>query len=117
MKLQEELLYHPNVVRCYRAFQKDDYFCIMMEYVGHQTLDDLTLPLIKQSQVVNLIIQLSIGLKHLKNNRIIHRDIKPNNILISEKGILKIADFGISKKVSRFGGGKTCIGTPYYSAP
>ena len=35
MKLQEELLYHPNVVRCYCAFQKDDYFCIMMEYVGH----------------------------------------------------------------------------------
>ena len=40
-----------------------------------------------------------MGLKHLKNNKIIHRDIKPNNILISQKGLLKIADFGISKQL------------------
>ena len=88
-----------------------------MEYVGHQTLDDLTLPLTKQSQIVNLIIQLSMGLKHLKNNHIIHRDIKPNNILISDKGLLKIADFGVSKQVTPTNAGKTCLGTPFYSAP
>lgn len=70
-----------------------------MEYVGHRSLNDLVFPLEDVSQVVNLIIQLAMGLKHLKNNRIIHRDIKPNNILISEKGLLKIADFGISKQI------------------
>jgi len=88
-----------------------------MEYVGHQTLDDLTLPLTNQSQIVNLIIQLCMGLKHLKHNHIIHRDIKPNNILISDKGLLKIGDFGVSKQVTPTNGGKTCLGTPYYLAP
>jgi serine/threonine protein kinase len=116
-KIQEALYYHPNVVRCYKSFRKEDSFYILMEYVGHQTLDDLTLPLVRQPQIVNLIIQICMGLKHLKNNHIIHRDIKPNNILISDKGLLKIGDFGVSKLVTPSNGGKTCLGTPYYSAP
>ena len=70
-----------------------------MELVGHQSLEDLSLPLRNEKQIVNLIIQVTMGLKHLKNNNIIHRDIKPSNILISDKGLLKIADFGISKQL------------------
>ena len=58
-----------------------------------------------------------MGLKHLKNNKIIHRDIKPNNILISAKGLLKIADFGISKQLKSTFQTRTCLGTPYYAAP
>ena len=88
-----------------------------MEYVGHQSLDDLSLPLRSERQIVNLIIQLAMGLKHLKNNKIIHRDIKPNNILVSAKGLLKIADFGISKQLKSTFQAKTCLGTPYYAAP
>ena len=88
-----------------------------MEYVGHHSLDDLPLPLRNEKQIINLIIQIAMGLKHLKNNKIIHRDIKPNNILISEKGLLKIADFGISKQLKSVIQAKTCLGTPYYAAP
>ena len=88
-----------------------------MEYVGHHSLDDLPLPLRNEKQIVNLIIQIAMGLKHLKNNKIIHRDIKPNNILISEKGLLKIADFGISKQLKSVIQAKSCLGTPYYAAP
>ena len=58
-----------------------------------------------------------MGLRHLKNNKIIHRDIKPNNILISEKGLLKIADFGISKQLRSNIKAQSCLGTPYYAAP
>ena len=88
-----------------------------MEYVGHQSLDDLTLPLRNERQIVNLIIQIAMGLKHLKNNKIIHRDIKPNNILISQKGLLKIADFGISKQLKSAIQTQSCLGTPLYAAP
>lgn len=87
-----------------------------MEYVGHTTLADLPLPL-TEKQIVNYIIQVTLGLKHLKNNKIIHRDIKPSNILISEKGLLKISDFGISKQVKDHEKTESCLGTPYYTAP
>lgn len=79
----KECLYHPNVVRCYSSFRNNDHFYILMEYAGHRTLDDLVLPLINEKQIVNLIIQLCLGLKHLKSKKIVHRDIKPNNIIIS----------------------------------
>jgi serine/threonine protein kinase len=88
-----------------------------MEYVGHSSLNDISFPLANQRQVVSLIIQLAMGIKHLKNNKIIHRDIKPSNILISDKGILKIADFGISKQLNETTMAKTCLGTPFYAAP
>lgn len=88
-----------------------------MEYVGHSSLNDVPTPLSNEAQIVNLIIQLGLGLKHLKNNKIVHRDIKPSNILISEKGLLKLADFGISKQLDSSGRAKTCLGTPFYAAP
>lgn len=115
--LLSQCVYHPNVVRCYSSFRKGDDFFIVMEYVGHSSLNDISLPLGNQRQVVSLVIQLAMGIKHLKNNKIIHRDIKPSNILISDKGILKIADFGISKQLNETALARTCLGTPFYAAP
>jgi serine/threonine protein kinase len=92
-----DCFYHPNIVRCYSSFHNQDHFYILMEYVGYRTLDDLSVPLNNQKQIVNLIIQLSLGLKHLKDKKVVHRDIKPTNIIISDKGLLKIVDFGISR--------------------
>lgn len=80
-------------------------------------MDDLELPLTNSEQITNAVIQLAMGLKHLKNNGVVHRDIKPSNIVISEKGLLKITDFGISKHLGSQNQAKTCIGTPYYTAP
>ncbi len=87
-----------------------------MEYAGHRTLDDLSLPLCLP-QLVHVIVQLSLALKHLKANRIIHRDLKPCNVIISDKGLLKLADFGISKALGESGVAKSVLGTPYYTAP
>jgi len=81
--LMEGCAFHPNVVTCYYSFRKDNDFHIMMEYAGHRTLYDVELPLINDKQIVNLIIQLCLGLKHLKSRKIVHRDIKPKNIIVS----------------------------------
>ena len=112
-----DCLYHPNVVRCFSSYRKKDHFYIFMEYVGFRTLDDLSVPLTNEKQIINLIIQLCLGLKHLKNKKIVHRDLKPSNILISDKGLLKIADFGISRVIEYDNQAKTMLGTPFYTAP
>lgn len=88
-----------------------------MEYAGHLSLNDIPMPLSNQPQIVNLTIQIAMGLKHLHHNRILHRDIKPNNIIISPTGLLKIADFGISKQIPSLAQANTCLGTPFYAAP
>ena len=69
-------MYHPNVVRCYSSFRKDDCFYIVMEYAGHRTLNDLVLPL-QLPQLIHVLAQLALALKHLQANRIVHRDLKP----------------------------------------
>ena len=115
--LMQSCLYHPNVVRCYSCVRKEGRFYILMEFAGHRTLEDLAGPLGDQKQIVNLVIQLCLGLKHLKSRRIVHRDLKPSNIIISDKGLLKIADFGISKAIAHDNAAKTVLGTPFYTAP
>jgi NIMA (never in mitosis gene a)-related kinase len=71
--------------------------------------------LLQEELIMNLFIQLSQGLNYLHNNKIIHRDIKPQNIFINEEGVLKLADFGISKAMD-FTQEKalTLVGTPFY---
>lgn len=53
--------------------------------------------LLEEELIMNWFIQLVQGLQYLHNNKIIHRDIKPQNIFINDEGVLKLADFGISK--------------------
>ncbi len=91
-------LNHPNIVEMYDVGEDNGDFYIVMEYIEGRNLKqlvkrrgNLTLP-----EVVDIMLQLTDGLSHAHDSYIIHRDIKPQNILILDSGLVKITDFGIA---------------------
>ena len=96
------LLNHPNIVQIYDVGEDDGNFYIVMEYIKGQTLKQLikkrgklTVP-----ETVDIISQLTDGLAHAHDSYIIHRDIKPQNIMILDDGMVKITDFGIAMAIN-----------------
>lgn len=114
-------LSHPNIVNIYDVGQENDVYYIVMEYIEGQTLKEF----IKQEaplpidQAVTIAIMICDGLQHAHEKGIIHRDIKPHNIIITETGMVKVADFGIAKAISKktitYGG--NIVGSVHYIAP
>lgn len=91
-------LIHPNIVALYDALIEKNNFYLVMEYVKGSTLKEYYRRGANRSleESINIIFQCAKALDYAHNNGIIHRDIKPNNILISENGEAKITDFGIA---------------------
>lgn len=126
-ELEEEVkllrnLSHPNIVRYLGTAREDNALNILMEFVPGGSIASLlgkfgsfTEPVIRMYTK-----QLLLGLEYLHNNGIMHRDIKGANILVDNKGCIKLADFGASKKVVELAtvtGAKSMKGTPYWMAP
>lgn len=93
---------HPNIVGIYDVGEDDGNYYIVMEYVEGQTLKSLikrrgSLTLL---EVVDIMTQLTSGIEHAHEKGIIHRDIKPQNVLILDDGLVKIADFGIAQALN-----------------
>ena len=91
-------LSHPNIVEVYDVGEEDGQYYIVMEYIEGKTLKQLlkkreTLTL---TEVIDIMLQLTDGLAHAHESYIIHRDIKPQNIMILDSGLVKITDFGIA---------------------
>ncbi|WP_020155432.1 Stk1 family PASTA domain-containing Ser/Thr kinase [Caldibacillus debilis] len=91
-------LSHPNIVNIYDVGEEDDIYYIVMEYVEGETLKEYIkhrhpLPV---ETAVDIMKQLAAAVRHAHQNNIIHRDIKPQNILIDKQGNVKITDFGIA---------------------
>ena len=115
-------LTHPNIVSIYDVGVEDNLHYIVMELIQGKTLKEIILeekgPL-PWKWSVNVAIQISSALETAHRNNIVHRDIKPHNIIITEDGIAKVTDFGIAKAVSNstitaFG---TTIGSVHYFSP
>lgn len=114
-------LTHPNIVSIYDVGHEENIYYIVMELVQGKTLKDIinedgTLP---WKWALNVSIQVASALEMAHRNSIVHRDIKPHNIIITEDGIAKVTDFGIAKAVSNstitaFG---TTIGSVHYFSP
>ncbi|BBH19650.1 serine/threonine protein kinase [Paenibacillus baekrokdamisoli] len=95
-------LSHPNVVSIYDVGQEDETHYIVMEYVEGHNLNEIIqerAPL-QVEEAVRIASQICDALEHAHHNQIIHRDIKPHNILIGKNGRVKVTDFGIARAVT-----------------
>ncbi|HRD01092.1 MAG TPA: serine/threonine-protein kinase [Candidatus Saccharicenans sp.] len=112
-------LNHPNIVRVLAAEKEKDVFFMVMEYVKGQSLEKLLEKekILDCDRAVDIIKQISYGVEHAHQNKIIHRDLRPSNILISGEGTIKITDFGTSAWLSSVQYASTRIGSPPYMAP
>jgi serine/threonine protein kinase len=110
-------LTHPNLVRVYDAGEADGRPFIVMEYVPGTSLADVErLPV---DRIVDLGVQACAGLQHAHEAGLVHRDVKPANLLVRDDGVLKIADFGIARgpESTRHTQVGTLLGTAAYLAP
>jgi beta-lactam-binding protein with PASTA domain/predicted Ser/Thr protein kinase len=95
-------LNHPNIVSIYDVGEEDNIFYIVMEYIDGATLKQYIQKYgpLSNEESVNIMIQLTSALANAHENHIVHRDIKPQNILIDENGVVKVTDFGIAVALS-----------------
>jgi serine/threonine protein kinase len=112
-------LSHPNIVTVLTAEKQDDVFFIVMEYVQGDTLEavierDGTLDL---GKALDYTCQICNAMDHAHKQGIIHRDLRPGNVLVTDSGMVKVADFGTSRFLEIAAHGTTVIGSPPYMAP
>lgn len=112
-------LMHPNIVNVYDVGEEDGIFYIVMELVEGITLKNYIEKKARLSmkEAISIAIQVSMGIEAAHNNHIIHRDIKPQNILISKEGKVKIADFGIAKAATSNTITSNVMGSVHYTSP
>ena len=112
-------LNHPNIVRMIAAEKENKVFFMVMEYVKGKTLERILEKekVLDCEKAVDFIRQIAQGADHAHKNKIIHRDLRPSNIMISEEGTAKITDFGTSAWLNNVPYASTRIGSPPYMAP
>ncbi len=112
-------LMHPNIVNVYDVGDEDGVNYIVMELVDGITLKKYIEKKSRLSvkEAVSIAIQVAMGLEAAHNNNIIHRDIKPQNIMISKEGKVKVTDFGIAKAATSNTITSNVMGSVHYTSP
>ncbi|KAL0281166.1 UNVERIFIED_CONTAM: hypothetical protein PYX00_002232 [Menopon gallinae] len=119
---------HRNIATYYGAFVKksppgkDDQLWLVMEYCGAGSVTDLVKSTkgqsLKEEWIAYICREILRGLSYLHSNKVIHRDIKGQNVLLTDNAEVKLVDFGVSAQLDRtIGRRNTFIGTPYWMAP
>lgn len=112
-------LMHPNIVNVYDVGEEGGIYYIVMELVEGITLKKYIEKKARLSvkEAVSIAIQVSMGIEAAHNNHIIHRDIKPQNIIISKEGKVKVTDFGIAKAATSNTITSNVMGSVHYTSP
>ncbi|NXV42750.1 NEK5 kinase, partial [Uria aalge] len=114
---------HANIVAFYDSLQEKNKLYIVMEYCdGGDLMKRINMQhgvLFDEDQILSWFVQISLGLKHIHDKKILHRDVKAQNIFLSNNGkVAKLGDFGIARQLnSTMEFAHTCVGTPYYLSP
>ena len=112
-------LAHPNIVNVYDVGEDNGLHYIVMELVEGITLKDYIEKKARLSakEAISIAIQVSMGIEAAHNNHIIHRDIKPQNIIISREGKVKVTDFGIARAATSNTITSNVMGSVHYTSP
>jgi eukaryotic-like serine/threonine-protein kinase len=110
---------HPNIVAITTAEKQDNVFFIVMEYVQGETLENIIAAkgALELNRALDFTCQICNAVDHAHRQGVIHRDLRPANVLVSENDMLKVADFGTSRFLEIAAHGTTVIGSPPYMAP
>jgi len=116
-------LNHPNIVQAIDVGEAGGYHYFVMEYVEGKTIaDDLSAgKVFEETEALDMIIQVANALSHAHALSLIHRDVKPKNIMINNNGAIKLADMGLARATTDIEAAQSeagkAYGTPYYIAP
>jgi serine/threonine-protein kinase len=116
-------LNHPNIVQAIDVGESGGYHYFIMEYVEGKTIaDDLSAgKVFDEHEALEIIIQVAHALAHAHARGLIHRDVKPKNIMIGKDGSVKLADMGLARETADIEAAQTeagkAYGTPYYISP
>ena len=112
-------LNHPNIVTIMTAEKQENIFFIVMEFVPGETLETIIARegALELSRALDYICQIINAVDHAHRHGVLHRDLRPSNVLVADNGMLKVADFGTSRFLEIAAHGTTVIGSPPYMAP
>ena len=112
-------LNHPNIVTIMTAEKQENVFFIVMEFVPGETLEAIIARegALDVARALDYTCQISNAVDHAHKQGVLHRDLRPSNVLVTENGMLKVADFGTSRFLEIAAHGTTVIGSPPYMAP
>ncbi len=117
------LLNHPNIVQAYDVGKAGDYHYFVMEFVDGTTVYDEIVKAKRYAEkdAVDVLLQVAEALAHAHGRGLVHRDVKPKNIMITKGGVAKLADMGLARAISDKEAAEAeqgkAFGTPYYISP
>lgn len=113
----KRLFYHPNIVQLIEVVKEDEKFILIQEYIKGVTLWERLSLITSSQEKEDIFLQLLSVIAHIHNHKIIHRDIKPDNIMIQTDGTLKLLDFGSAKEINWRDRGNSPEGTLNFMPP
>ena len=123
IEAMRESCQHENIINYYESFSLNRYLYIVMEYAHNSSLDKIIQEhasrseYFSQAQIVHYMSEISAALNYCHSKKMIHRDVKPGNILLTQVGKIKLTDFGLAKTLAVEEICQTFLGTPLYMCP